>query len=327
MREEQIRKRDVLNKYLELVRIDSEKIFSDKSTFENVDYESWGCQKPIFEFKKFGFNFVRCEVTDTLFVNPRPSHENLMEIYFDSPSTKYWVNDFFLPMADARREKIFKPRAQYIANKFTDVINGKIADIGSGFGIFIEELKKIWTDADIEAIEPSEEMANICRKKNINVIETTVENIDTDKNKYNLLTSFELFEHLHNPRLFLDKVYELLNPGGYIFLTTVSSLGFDIQYLWENSKSFSPPHHLNFFNPFSIEIIFKKAGFDIVEISTPGKLDWDILEGVFKHEGNDPGRFLKSVVKYGSVESKVELQSWIKKNNFSSHMRVIAKRP
>ena len=58
MKEQDIRKREVLKKYLELIRIDSERIFSDKSTFEEVDYKSWGCKSPVFEFKKFGFKYV-----------------------------------------------------------------------------------------------------------------------------------------------------------------------------------------------------------------------------------------------------------------------------
>jgi len=327
MKEQDIRKREVLNKYLELVRIDSERIFSDKSTFEEVDYKSWGCKSPVFEFKKFGFKYVRCTDTDTLFVNPRPRYDHLMEIYYDSPSTRFWINDFFLPMVDARREKIFKPRAKYIAKKFPDLKHRKIADIGAGFGLFLEELSKLWPNVDITAIEPSKDMANICRHKHIPVIESMIEDLEPDRFKFDLLTSFELFEHLHNPRLFLDKVYELLNPGGYFFMTTLNGLGFDIQVLWETSKSVSPPHHLNFFNPRSMEIILKKAGFNVVEISTPGELDWDIVETTFKHDGIDPGRFFKTVAKCGSAKSKIELQTWIKKNNFSSHMSVIARKP
>ena len=326
MKEQDIRKRDALNKYLELVRIDSERIFSDKSTFEEVDYKSWGCKNLVFEFEKHGFKYVRCTVTDTLFVNPRPRYDHLMEIYSDSPSTRFWVNEFFLPMVDARREKIFKPRAEYIAEKFPDMKKSKIADIGAGFGLFLEELKKIWPNADLTAIEPSKDMAKICRDKNLPVIESMVEHLDPNKYKYDFLTSFELFEHLHNPRLFLNKAYELLNRGGYLFLTTLNGLGFDIQVLWENSKSVSPPHHLNFFNPISIVIILNKVGFEVVEISTPGELDWDIVEGAFKYDKIDPGRFFKTISKYGSSKSKTELQSWIQSNNYSSHMRITAKK-
>jgi len=102
--------------------------------------------------------------------------------------------------------------------------------------------------------------------------------------------------------------------------------GFDIQILWQNSKSISPPHHLNFFNPRSIALLLQETGFSVEEISTPGKLDWDILEGMITNEGVDTGRFWHLLSRKGTEKAKEQLQEWIMQNNFSSHMRVVAKR-
>ena len=326
MQEEDIRKRDVLNRYLELVSLDSEEIVRDKSSFEAINCPACGSSEYSHQFNKNQFSYVMCSNCDTLFVNPRPSFENLMKIYKDSPSTRFWVNDFFLPMVEARREKIFKPRAEYIASKFPQLKKGEIADVGAGFGLFLEELEKCWPEAHFTSIEPSIDMADICRQKGFQVIESMLEEVDSSKHKFDLITSFELFEHLHNPSTLVEGVKNLLNSGGYLFLTTLNGLGFDIQILWDKAKSVTPPHHLNFFNPSSICLLFKKAGFEIVEVSTPGQLDWDIIEGGYIHEGLDPGRFFKTVIKYGTEEAKVQLQSWIRKYKFSSHMRVIVKK-
>lgn len=326
MKEQDIRKREVHNKYLELVKIDSEKIFKDKTRFESIPCPACQSKGYTFQFDKSGFSYQQCGHCDTLFVSPRPQINVLNEFYSDSPSTKFWVNDFFLPMAEVRRLKIFKPRAEYIAEKFTQFENGKIGDIGAGFGIFLEELKSIWPKADIMAIEPSIDMAKICNEKKIKTIDSMLEDVNPIEYKFDLLTAFELFEHLHNPLLFLERIYQLLKPEGYFFLTTLNGLGFDIQLLWERSKSVFPPHHLNFFNPFSIKVLLEKVGFKIVEIKTPGELDWDIIEGGYTSEGVDPGRFFRTVSKYGEEQSKKELQGWIQKHNFSSHMRVVAKK-
>ena len=119
----------------------------------------------------------------------------------------------------------------------------------------------------------------------------------------------------------------MLNPGGYLVFTTLNGLGFDIQVLWEEAKSVSPPHHLNFFNPWSVERLLKRKGFEIVEIETPGQLDWDIVNGMYLNEQTNIGRFWKTVSKHASIEAKNDLQEWISKNRLSSHMRVIAKKP
>jgi SAM-dependent methyltransferase len=132
-----------------------------------------------------------------------------------------------------------------------------------------------------------------------------------------------LFEHLHDPSPFIAKVYELLKPGGYFLFTTLNSLGFDIQVLWQNSKSIFPPNHLNFFTPYSMELFLKKWGFSMVEITTPGQLDWDIVEGIHREEGVDPGRFFCTVSRYGTDEAKRCFQEWIQQSKFSSHMRTL----
>jgi SAM-dependent methyltransferase len=325
VKEEEIRKRDVLNRYLDLVQEDSVQLLQGRSAFMKIDCPACSNTKLVSQFDKMGFSYVQCEKCETLFVSPRPAHQDLMKIYVDSPSTRFWVNDFFLPMAEARREKIFAPRAEFIAERFPDIKSGRIADIGAGFGLFLEEMKKMLPESDLVAIEPSTDMARICREKGLSVLETSLEDVDPDE-RFDLMTAFELFEHLHDPLPFVEKVHSLLNRGGYLFLTTLNGFGFDIQILWERAKSVFPPHHLNFFNPHSIETLLVRKRFEIVEIATPGQLDWDIIEGGYRHEGLDPGRFFKTVSRYGTNDAKRDLQQWIREYNFSSHMRVIAKK-
>lgn len=325
MKEEDIRKRDVLNRYLELVAEDSRRLFSDRSTLVEVPCPACGDSSPEGRFTKMGFSYVQCTQCDTLFVSPRPAYRDLMKIYVDSPSTKFWVNDFFLPMVEARREKIFKPRAQFIADRFPDMKNKRMADIGAGFGLFLEEMKKLWPTADIVAIEPSREMAQICRSKSLAVLENSLEDINPAE-RFDLMTSFELFEHLHDPLPFICKARSLLNPGGYLFITTLNALGFDIQVLWERAKSVFPPQHLNFFNPHSLSLLLEREGFVIAEIGTPGQLDWDIVEGAYTKDGIDPGRFFKTLSHFGGDKAKNDFQQWLQRNNFSSHMRVIARK-
>ena len=325
MKEDDIRKRDVLNRYLDLVVEDVSHFYKDRSRFQKIECPACGGRELVHQFEKIGFTYMQCSECETLFTNPRPAYQDLMKIYVDSPSTKFWVEEFFLPMAEARREKIFNPRAQLIAERFPDIQAGRLADIGAGFGLFLEEMKKLWPGSDIVAIEPSKSMAKICRGKGLSILECALEDVKPE-DRFDLMTAFELFEHLHDPCSFVEKVYNLLNPGGYLFLTTLNGLGFDIQILWEQSKSVFPPHHLNFFNPYSLEILMKRNGFEVVEIVTPGQLDWDIIEGAYRQEELDPGRFFKTVSRHGADTAKIELQRWIQENNFSSHMRVIAKK-
>ncbi len=326
MKESEIRNREVFDTYLSLVEEDA-KAFFNKREFITINCPACNSDNFSEQFKKAGFAYVLCSACGTLFVNPRPKPESIKDFYSNSPSSIFWVENFFKPVAEVRREKIFRPRAEYIKNRFPDLTNKVIADIGPGFGLLMEELKKICPQNRFIAIEPSLGMSDICKQKGFEVITALLEDLnDRYTDSFYLMTSFELFEHIVNPVVFLRQVYKFLQPGGYLLFTTLNGEGFDIQILWDKSKSIFPPHHLNFFNTTSIKTLLVSSGFMVKEISTPGKLDWDIAESMLKNENVKIGRFWELVAEKGTIEAKTDLQNWIQNNCFSSHMRIIAQK-
>lgn len=325
MKENEIRKKETLDRYFELVKKDV-KAFFKYDDFVKVKCPACDGKDHSLEFMKDGFNYVMCRKCSTLFVNPRPPFGSLKKFYSDSESGRFWIDEFFRPVAEIRREKIFEPRAQYISKMLGKDKGRAIGDIGAGFGLFLEELRKIMPDDRYVAIEPSVQMADICRKKDLDVECRSLEDMEKGKESFDLLTAFELVEHLYDPLTFFRKIHSLLKPGGYLFLTTLNGMGFDIALLWEHSRSIAPPQHLNFFNTLSIRMLLERLDFEIVEISTPGRLDWDIVEGMIKNENVNLGRLWRQLAYESTEECKKRLQGWISENNLSSHMRVIARK-
>lgn len=328
MKESDIRNRDALQQYLQMVREECRTFFSI-SDVDTVVCPACGEADYIPQFTKEGFDYVVCIKCDTLYARNRPNPRSLNEFYSESKSSHFWVEHFFSPMVEKRREKIFQPRASFLREHFGEDPHWTIGDIGAGFGIFLEELRKVWPESRYLAVEPSSEQARICENNGFEVENSAIEEIGEQYyGKFSLITAFELFEHLYSPSQFIEKVHTLLKPDGTLLLTTLNGQGFDIAVLWENSKSIYPPCHINFFNPRSMELFLKGKGFTIIEIETPGNLDWNIVENEITM-GSDSVRnekFWNIFSRYGSGEAKNELQSFIRKNHLSSHMRVIAKK-
>lgn len=325
MKEEDIRKRVIFNSYLKLVERDAREFFDPRS-FVEINCPACNGRRNTFEFEKSEFKYVSCKNCKTLFVNPRPLLETLKDFYSKSSSTDFWINEFFKPVAEARREKIFVPRAKYISEMLSPNKKLLIGDIGAGFGLFLEELRKILPNGHYIAIEPSGEMARFCREKGLEVKCAFLEEVRGMEESFGLLSAFELVEHLFDPVNFFKRVYALLKSGGYLYFSTLNSMGFDILLLWEKSKSIAAPHHLNFFNTKSVRHLLERLGFEVIKISTPGRLDWDIAEGMIKYENIDLGKFWNLLANEGSDELKEELQDWIAKNGLSSHMEVLVKK-
>ena len=114
-----------------------------------------------------------------------------------------------------------------------------------------------------------------------------------------------------------------MKKNDLLILSTLSSTGADILTLWDKSKSVSPPHHINFFNPKSISVFLKRHKFKILNISTPGKLDINILDN---NKILIKDRFWKTFTDLASESEKLKMQNLISNINFSSHMMVICKK-
>lgn len=325
MKESDIRDTVVLDEYLSMVEKDIHDFF-DPALLEDVSCPACLSDDHAPEFKKSGFQYVSCNKCSTLFVNPRPAFAALNRFYSSSPSTSFWVNRFFKPMVETRRAKIFAPRAKHVSELLGKSGNVVVGDIGAGFGLFLEEMRSLAPHNEYVAIEPSVEMAEICKGKDFKTLRLCAEEIEGMDASFDMLTAFELLEHLFDPASFLLKVRALMKPGGRLLLTTLNGRGFDILLLWNRSKSITPPHHLNFFNPGSMNILLERCGFKPVTISTPGRLDWDIVENMIKREGLQLGRFWNLLAYTADDKCKDEFQDWISDNNLSSHMEALAER-
>jgi SAM-dependent methyltransferase len=199
-------------------------------------------------------------------------------------------------------------------------------DIGAGYGTFLEELTKAEPNIQAVAVEPSDSLSEVCRGKGLTVVKKFMEDMepgDIERVGPAVFTSFELMEHLHDPSGFLSSCRKVMSPGDLLVFTTLSGTGLDIQTLWERSKSVSPPHHLNFFNPWSIRALIERNGLEVLEVTTPGKLDVDILENSLEDVKD---RFLKTFLTRADRKAKEGLQRFLQDNNMSSHMMVVARK-
>jgi len=327
MKEHEIRPSKLLYRYLELSVQDADECFSDcrKSTIPCV-----GCAGTdlAFQFEKNGFPYSLCKKCGTLFQSPRPPFEAFEAFYRNSESSRYWAESFFPAVAEARREKIFKPRVMRLSNlcNTKDISVKKIIDVGAGYGIFLDEWRKFDPDVIAVAIEPSQLLAEECRNKKFEVIEDIVENVQDYDGFADLVVCFEVLEHVYEPLTFLLTLKKLVRPGGYLFISTLCADGFDIQVLWEKSNSVSPPHHINFLSKNGFKILFTRAGMNKLDFSTPGLLDVDIVRNSMKQapELRKQHRFLNELVndeKHGQV-----FQEFLVENQLSSHVWIISRK-
>jgi SAM-dependent methyltransferase len=326
LKESDIRPGELFERYLELSAADAVTYFSS-SKRKDLPCPACGHKFVQSAFEKFGFDYQLCLTCGTVYQSPRPPWEDFARFYKESPSAQYWARVFFPAVAESRRVHLFRPKVKELArlcrnNHFSPKV---FADIGAGYGLLLEEWRRSFPETRLVAVEPNPDLAAQCRSKNLTVVELFAEEADLLQDEIDLVTAFEVIEHLYDPLVFLNSLARLLRAEGRILITGPTIDGFDIQVLWEHSNSISPPHHINLISIRGFEILLTRAGFSNLQISTPGKLDVDIVKNALSHNKNilSGQRFLQTLLTRDD-ETLGAFQKFLSDHALSSHCWVWA---
>lgn len=155
----------------------------------------------------------------------------------------------------------------------------KILDFGCGNGWFISQY--IGMGHELHGIDPSSSGIKIAKAKNLDVKFTQSSSNEFLKDyheKFDLILSIEVIEHVYSPREYMKRLSEYLKPGGKIFLTTpyngywknlaIALLGqFDKHYtaLWDNG-------HIKFWSRSTLSELINEQDLEITNFGRLGRL-------------------------------------------------------
>ncbi len=327
--EEEIRPQALMAEQQRRFANDIARLHKNKASFVQVACPACGGSRSAPSWVKYELSYVTCLDCQTIYISPRPPPAVLEDYYRHSENYAYW-NDVIFPASEtARREKLFKPRAQRLVEicKRHGVEGGTLLEVGSGFGTFGEEVKRLGFFSRFIAVEPTPNLAATCRGRGLEVLESPIEQVALPEGSIDVVASFEVVEHLFSPKDILEKAHRLLRPDGVMIVSVPSCGGFDVMLLKEKSSSVDV-EHLNYFNPASLARLFKSCGFDTLEVLTPGKLDAElvrakVLSGEFSVAA-DP--FLQTVLVDRWDELGGPFQEFLAQNNLSSHLWLVAQK-
>ncbi len=277
---------------------------------------------------KDGFAYQQCRACETVYTNPRPSPVLLHTFYATSANYAYWNRHVFPVTEAARRTRIFEPRAARLLEAVDRLQPGArtVLEVGAGFGTFCETLRRTGRFERIVAVEPTPDLAETCRGRGLETLETPIERVGAI-GQVDVVVAFEVIEHLFDPADFIDRCHELLGAGGLLVLSCPNVKGFDVATLGLRSGTFDH-EHLNYFHPDALATLAARCGFDVLEISTPGELDAEIVRRHVLAGDIDLAAqpFLHDVLINRWGEAGQAFQSFLVAARRSSHMWLIARR-
>lgn len=160
-------------------------------------------------------------------------------------------------------------------------------DIGSGPGLFLNAATHL--DKLSVGIEPSKTAHSFSQRSGNVVIndffdERSSKELIKNVGKFDAIHISEVLEHVPNPVTFLANVSQVLNPNGYVVIVVPNEFNLlqrFANYFVKNKFWFiSPPDHLNYFTPNSLQKLLNRCGFEVVHKNSTFPIEIFFLLGM-----------------------------------------------
>ena len=221
-------------------------------------------------FERDGYRLVRCPLCRLVFQDPQPGDEALSRSYYHDPAFAEALGGELRPLTlAAARRKLVALGADLPA------AGGRALDVGCSSGAWLE----VAAEAGLSAtgVEIGAATAAAARRRGLDVRTGTLTEAlpDLAGTRFDLISFWDVLEHLRDPRVELGLARELLAPGGAIAATfpNVEGLYPSLTHrllarrtgVWEHPEL---PVHMFDFAPATARRLFERGGFELRRAET-----------------------------------------------------------
>ena len=123
------------------------------------------------------------------------------------------------------RRRLHQSRFAWVVDKIIKYssLTKSAVEFGPGSGIYLgylDNLNEITFAIDIEEVFLENIKMDITKFKNLHLRVEDIQNIEHVYRKFDLILCSEVIEHIQNPKEAIENLYQCLNSGGILILTT-----------------------------------------------------------------------------------------------------------
>lgn len=151
---------------------------------------------------------------------------------------------------------------------------GRLLDVGCGNGGFMALAKQAgWT---VQGVDFDPEAVRTARSRGLDVRVGGIEVFGEESACFDVITICHVIEHLFDPVVVIRRMYELLKPGGCLWLDTPSLDSLGHQRFGDCWRDIDPPRHLVLFANRSLTKLLEDSGFKSVSRHWRGMSVFDV---------------------------------------------------
>jgi 2-polyprenyl-3-methyl-5-hydroxy-6-metoxy-1,4-benzoquinol methylase len=165
------------------------------------------------------------------------------------------------------------------------VSGGKLLDIGAATGFFMSIAKK--RSFRVVGVELSDFAARKGRENGLDIVTGDLLNTNFEGESFDVITMFDVLEHVPDPKKLIQEVSRVLRPGGLIIINTPDAESLWARVLGKRWQLIMPPEHINYFSPKNLSKYLEDVGYEVKIDTKIGKkftLQY-ILKMLYKWQG------------------------------------------
>lgn len=208
------------------------------------------------------FQVVRCCTCGLLRTNPRPTIDTIGYYYPDNyhPHISTLASQNDIP---AWKQWISRMLPLNVEN-IPPVRPGYMVELGCASGSFLHLMaNKGW---QVEGIEPSRIAATAAQTLGYPIHIGPVETAPDPQQQCDLVIGWMVLEHLHEPRLVLEKLRRWTRPGGWLVLSVPNAASLEFRVFRDAWFALQLPTHLYHFTPETIRHLLTICGWRVEKI-------------------------------------------------------------
>jgi 2-polyprenyl-3-methyl-5-hydroxy-6-metoxy-1,4-benzoquinol methylase len=146
--------------------------------------------------------------------------------------------------------------------------SGKLLDIGCGNGEFLLHMRSRG-EWELVGIEHNKRIAESLKsEQQLDIFMDPLEDISFQSSSFEVITMWDVLEHLPDPRSSLQECRRILKPGGVLVLRLPNYESIDAQLFGKCWAGLDSPRHFFVFGKTNIGLLLDETGFSIQEIHT-----------------------------------------------------------
>jgi len=210
------------------------------------------------------FDLVRCQQCGLMYLSPRPTSEEMRRYYPGSYGPHQPIHEGSSRFARLEQWHGVRKLSRAVIAQ-SQMERGRVLDIGCSTGAFLDAMRRQgWEpyglDTNVAAVRYARE------HRELDVFAGRLQEAEYPSDFFDVVTLWNVFEHLHHPRVTLAEIGRVIQRKGLLVISIPNPDSLEARVFGRYWAGLDAPRHLYLFSRHTLERLLALTGFELQDV-------------------------------------------------------------